>query len=84
MVVMQNSALFGTPELMAFFRVVTSEEHHCDEYTHITYLEKYAQHSKAIRIPGCLSTVSVLAAVPVHQMKLQSKWYQSVTVDYRH
>ena len=69
---------------MAFFRVVTSEEHHCHEYMHITYLEKYAQHSKAIRIAGCLSTVSVLAAVPVHQMKLQSKWYQSVTVDHRH
>jgi hypothetical protein len=62
------------PELMAFFRVLTSEEHHCHEYTHITYLEKYAQYSKAIRIASCLTTVSVFAAVPVHQMKLQSKW----------
>jgi len=33
-------------------------------------LEKYAEHSKAIRIASCLSTVSILAAVPVHQMKL--------------
>ena len=69
---------------MAFFRVLTSEEYHCHEYTHITYLEKYAEHSKAIRIASCLTTVSVLAAVPVHQMKLQSKWYQSVTVYHRH
>jgi hypothetical protein len=68
---MQNSALCDRPELMAFFRVVTSEEHHCHEYTHITYLEKYAQHSKAIRMPGCLTTVSVFAAIPVHQMKLK-------------
>jgi hypothetical protein len=81
---MQNNVLCDRPELMIFFRVLTSEEHHRHEYTHITYLKKYAQHSKAIRIAGCLAKVSVLAAVPVHQMKLQSKWYESVPVDHRH
>jgi hypothetical protein len=69
---------------MAFFKELKIEEHQCHEYTHITYLKKYTQHSKAIRIAGSLAKVSVLAAVPVHQMKLQSKSDKSGTADHKH
>jgi hypothetical protein len=79
----KNNVLSDRPELMAFSKELTHEEPHCHKYSHMTHLKKYTQHSKAIRIAGCLTTVSVLGAVPVHQMKLQSKWDMSAKVDHK-
>jgi hypothetical protein len=70
---MQNNVLCDRPELKAFFKVLTTEEHHCHEYIYTTYLKKYTQHTKSIRVANCLTKVSVLAAVPIDQMKLQPK-----------